>query len=580
MSIYGNSNDPNQQYAASLQALQSSDAVMRNDISNRQQRQVAAQDPDSSAAQGPQQATGDMQFPASSPTGGAGAPITTVPTGTVATTPAQVQQPGMQYGGAPDSTNAELQRLANLRVQGPANVASATDMARNSPTGQAERFRQLQMLNGSDGNIHGTDIPASTVSPVDSGIPPAPTTLEQYNATRPANIPTAGKSMTGQSVADRNNNPGNLKFANQPGATPGPKLPDGTQFAVFQTPDAGAQAAQNQLQLEMSRGNNTVAGIINKWSPAGAQGNSAASTQNYIATVSKALGVAPNAPLTPAQIPQMAAAMYKQEGGSYGGGQPAAAPQGQAPQPAQPTADQGPTFVGPGGPFQMPGVFTDQTIAGVKQQAMMAAQQLQLAKMRFQANPQDPATGQAYQAAQQAATQAGQGYYDSQIYQVTQAAQGGNMNAFKTLFQEYTSKIGTPIQLVPAGNGTYAMRTQSGQVIATGSPHDLAGTMGFALNRSAQQLSMQVQQEKAMAMAKQAPELAKAYYQGNVELLKQMGVNSSQEFQKAIELNKIQVGTSNDGTVYIINPTTKQATKLGGPQTGKFDGSGTSVAIW
>lgn len=51
------------------------------------------------------------------------------------------------------------------------------------------------------------------------------------------------------SVSFRNNNPGNLKYAGQPGATGA----DANGFAVFPTYDAGFQALKNQLSLDASR---------------------------------------------------------------------------------------------------------------------------------------------------------------------------------------------------------------------------------------------------------------------------------------------------------------------------------------
>lgn len=51
------------------------------------------------------------------------------------------------------------------------------------------------------------------------------------------------------SVSFRNNNPGNLKYAGQAGATGA----DANGFAVFPTYDAGFQALKNQLALDASR---------------------------------------------------------------------------------------------------------------------------------------------------------------------------------------------------------------------------------------------------------------------------------------------------------------------------------------
>jgi hypothetical protein len=97
-----------------------------------------------------------------------------------------------------------------------------------------------------------------------------------------------------------NNNPGNLMYVGQAGATLG-----AGGFAAFQTLADGIQAAQNQIVLDLTRGTagngqpvNTLTQLIaNGWSPANAPGNSQASTDNYISTVASATGIDPNAPL-------------------------------------------------------------------------------------------------------------------------------------------------------------------------------------------------------------------------------------------------------------------------------------------
>ena len=159
----------------------------------------------------------------------------------------------------------------------------------------------------------------------------------------------------------RNNNPGNLKFAGQPGATA-----DARGFAVFQTPEAGAAAADNQLNLYMQRdGLNTVRGIVNKWSPVADPGNAAGSTANYANYVAKQLGISPDQPLSPQDIPRLRAAMAQFEAGTGAG----AAPQAQGGQPAAPQQYQQPAAdysgMGPGGAPQM------------------AQEQLQLAQFRY-----------------------------------------------------------------------------------------------------------------------------------------------------------------------------------------------------
>ncbi len=86
----------------------------------------------------------------------------------------------------------------------------------------------------------------------------------------------------------RNNNPGNLNFANQAGATK--ESGENGRFAVFGSMQEGAAALYRQLQLYMKRGNNTLSGIVNKYAPAGDNNNVGA----YISALMKATGKGAN----------------------------------------------------------------------------------------------------------------------------------------------------------------------------------------------------------------------------------------------------------------------------------------------
>lgn len=93
----------------------------------------------------------------------------------------------------------------------------------------------------------------------------------------------------------RDNNPGNLMFVGQPGAT---SDPDG--FAVFSSYAQGLQALKNQITLDASRGSDaagrpiaTVADLLTSWAPP-----SENDTGSYIAAVSAQTGYDPSAPLS------------------------------------------------------------------------------------------------------------------------------------------------------------------------------------------------------------------------------------------------------------------------------------------
>lgn len=90
------------------------------------------------------------------------------------------------------------------------------------------------------------------------------------------------------SLSFRNNNPGNLTYAGQPGAV----LGDGGRFARFATYEDGAAALANQVKLDASRGL-TLEGFLHKFAPA-----SENNTGAYIASVSAATGIAPGQSLS------------------------------------------------------------------------------------------------------------------------------------------------------------------------------------------------------------------------------------------------------------------------------------------
>ena len=107
----------------------------------------------------------------------------------------------------------------------------------------------------------------------------------------------------GGTLADRNNNPGNLR---PPGQSTG--------FQRFDTPEAGVAAMVRQLDLYRDRNNlNTVQGIISRWAPPNENDTAA-----YVRSVAGALGVAPDAPIDTRDeqtMRRLVVAMARQEGG-------------------------------------------------------------------------------------------------------------------------------------------------------------------------------------------------------------------------------------------------------------------------
>jgi len=90
------------------------------------------------------------------------------------------------------------------------------------------------------------------------------------------------------SLATKNNNPGNLRYVGQAGATG----QDSRGFAIFTTPDAGMAALQHQIELDASR-DLSVRQFINKYAPP-----SENDTSNYLSFITNGLGVGADDPLT------------------------------------------------------------------------------------------------------------------------------------------------------------------------------------------------------------------------------------------------------------------------------------------
>lgn len=98
-------------------------------------------------------------------------------------------------------------------------------------------------------------------------------------------------------LAYQNNNPGNLVFVGQPGATQG-----AGGFAAFSSYNAGLTALQNQITLDAVRGTDvngnpttTISELLSSWAPASDPRNN---TPAYIASVAAQTGYDPDAPLS------------------------------------------------------------------------------------------------------------------------------------------------------------------------------------------------------------------------------------------------------------------------------------------
>lgn len=146
--------------------------------------------------------------------------------------------------------------------------------------------------------------------------PNAQKRLAELDASPTASAPpTLSTPVTGGNPRDprgiRNNNPGNLNYVGQAGATK-EAGPNG-RFAVFRSAEEGLQALAHQLRLYGQRGINSIRSVISKFAPA-----SENNTQAYIGSVSKNLGVGSDAALDlndPRVLQSLMGAIIKVENG-------------------------------------------------------------------------------------------------------------------------------------------------------------------------------------------------------------------------------------------------------------------------
>ena len=168
----------------------------------------------------------------------------------------------------------------------------------------------------------------------------------------PNGPPAGGGAQAGASGgAAPNNNPAGVKtpatgkWPGQTGTTPG-------GLAIFDNPSDGYAAAdKNLLSYATTHGVNTIAGIVNRWTPPGVDGNPDQGPR--IAAISKALGVSPTVPLDLQGNPVLRHALLSQIIQGETGGGPTTTQQAAGGQPEFGGKVMAPPVAGPhGGLFQ------------------------------------------------------------------------------------------------------------------------------------------------------------------------------------------------------------------------------------
>ncbi|EKN6328536.1 hypothetical protein WFQ12_21720 [Yersinia enterocolitica] len=125
---------------------------------------------------------------------------------------------------------------------------------------------------------------------------------------KPIDSAPADVTAKGRTIADRFNNPGNLRWADGYGT----HNTKSGKFAVFPTLDEGVLAATKQLQIYGSKGINNVKDIVNKWAPSNENDTAA-----YIRHVVKSTKFSENEKLNlndPAVLAKLISAMATKEG--------------------------------------------------------------------------------------------------------------------------------------------------------------------------------------------------------------------------------------------------------------------------
>ena len=118
------------------------------------------------------------------------------------------------------------------------------------------------------------------------------------------------EKKSGDTLADRNNNYGNIKYDPKDNWIGGRKDPN-SAFVKFDTPELGARALAKTI-INGSAGL-TIDQYINKYAPASDNND----TKSYIADVAKALNKKPDELIKSEDVPAVMKAIGKREGGNY-----------------------------------------------------------------------------------------------------------------------------------------------------------------------------------------------------------------------------------------------------------------------
>lgn len=196
-----------------------------------------------------------------------------------------------------------------------------------STYGQGDREQALSLVNQPPAQPDQRTAAASPYGQNQTMAPPQPPGQQALDANEPradvspppmlarpeepastVNIPKASR------IAYVHNNPGNLKFVGQEGASQGEPAEDGGHWAAFETPEDGVAALNRQIELDSTRGK-TVREFVTKYAPPGSN-----DTETYIRQAAAALGGDESAKLSDLDRSKVLAFMAQKESGTTLGG--------------------------------------------------------------------------------------------------------------------------------------------------------------------------------------------------------------------------------------------------------------------
>lgn len=191
-------------------------------------------------------------------------------------------------------TERELAFLQS--VQGSLNTMQGTEQLKSTLGRIRQSFQTLQIVNSPEGTEFELD-GKKYIKQGDSMVPASTSFKKVGGDTNTAvNIPKSSR------LAYVNNNPGNLRFAGQPGASQG----EGG-FARFNSPTEGFEALKRQINLDASRGLN-LSQFVAKYAPPTEN-----DTQEYIRQIVHATSSSPNTPIKNVPLDVLAKAIAKKE---------------------------------------------------------------------------------------------------------------------------------------------------------------------------------------------------------------------------------------------------------------------------